>query len=205
MNVIAINGSPNSDGGVAQGIAVMKRVLEEEGISVEVIHLGGRSIHGCMDCRKCRELRRCAIEGDAVNEALEKIKSADGLILGSPVYYSGIAGTLKCFLDRLFFIGPDFKFKVGATVVSVRREGGITAFHQLNNYFNLSQMFITPGVYWDVIHGRTQEEFAQDEEGLQIMEVQAKNMAWLLKTVALGKEQIAVPPKQKRILTNFIK
>jgi len=204
MNVIAFNGSPNSDGGVAHGIAVMKRELENDGVAVEVIHLGNRSIRGCMDCRKCRELKRCAIEGDPVNEYLDKIASADGLILGSPVYYGGVAGTFKCFLDRLFFIGPKLKFKVGAAVVSVRRTGGIAAIHQLNNYFLLSQMIITPGVYWDVIHGRTLEEQAQDEEGLQIMEIQGRNMAWLLKAVAKGREDLELPPSQKRKLTNFI-
>jgi multimeric flavodoxin WrbA len=157
-----------------------------------------------MDCRKCNELKRCAIEGDAVNECLEKLKSADGLILGSPVYYGGVAGTFKCFLDRLFLAGPDLRFKAGAIVVAVRRTGGISAFHQLNNYFNLAQIILTPGVYWDVIHGRGPDEQAQDQEGMQIMEVQARNMAWLLKTVALGKKEIAIPHAEERIKTNFI-
>ena len=204
MKVIALNGSPNAGGGVANGIAVMKRELENEGIETEVVHIGNKKIQGCMDCRKCRELKRCVIEGDALSENLDKILSADGLILGSPVYYGGIAGTFKCFLDRLFFTGPNLKFKVGATVVSVRRTGGIAAVQQLNNYFNLAQIIITPGVYWNVIHGRTPEEQAQDAEGIQIMEIQARNMAWILKTVALGKEKIALPIMQKRKLTNFI-
>ena len=204
MNVIAVNGSPHHDGVVAAGISVMKRELEKEGITVEVIHAGDKSIHGCMDCRKCRELGRCAIEGDGVNEVLEKLKTADGIILGSPVYYGGVAGTFKCFLDRLFFIGPDMKFKVGATVVSLRRTGGIAAFHQLNNYFNLAQVIITPGVYWDVIHGKTAEELTQDEEGLQIMEIQGRNMAWLLKAVKLGKQEIPPPAALTRKWTNFI-
>jgi len=205
MNVIALNGSPHNDGVVAAGIAAMKGVLEKEGISVELIHLGNKSIHGCVDCRKCRKLNRCAIEDDPVNECMEKIKSADGIILGSPVYYGGVAGTFKCFLDRLFFSGPDFRYKVGAIVVSLRRTGGITAFHQLNNYLNLSQIIITPGIYWDVIHGRKGEDLANDIEGLQILEIQALNMAWLLKTVALGKKEIALPPEQERKWTNFIR
>jgi len=205
MKVIAFNGSPHNDRGVATGISAMKGALEKEGISVEVVHLGNKNIQGCMDCRKCRELKRCAIDGDPVNECLEKLKSADGLILGSPVYYGGVAGTFKCFLDRLFFTGPDLKYKAGAIVVSVRRTGGIAAVQQLNNYFNLSQVIITPGVYWDVIHGRSDKELAQDEEGMQIMEIQARNMAWLIKAIALGKKEIPLPPIVVRKSTNFIR
>ena len=204
MKVMAFNGSPHSDRGVATGISLMKKVLEEEGINVEVIHLGNRKIQGCLDCRKCAELKRCSIEGDPVNEALEKVKSADGIILGSPVYYSGIAGTFKCFLDRFFFCRPDLQYKAGATVVSVRRTGGIAAFNQLNNYFNLAQVIITPGIYLNVIHGRSTEEFAQDEEGNIIMETQGRNMAWLIKALAAGKKEISLPVLPKRKWTNFI-
>ena len=204
MKVITFNGSPHHDGVVAGGLAVIKKELEKEGISVELVHLGDKSIHGCMDCRKCRELKRCVIDTDPVNECLEKVKSADGLILGSPVYYGGVAGTFKCFLDRFFFTGPDLKYKVGGIVVSLRRTGGITAFHQLNNYFNLAQVIITPGLYWHVIHGKTQEELAQDEEGLQLMEIQGRNMAWLLKTVAFGKKEIPPPLPVEKKWTNFI-
>ena len=204
MNVIAFNGSPHHDGVVARGISVMKGELEKEGISVDIIEVGGKSIHGCIDCRKCKDLGRCAIEGDLVNECFEKLKTADGIILGSPVYYGGVAGTFKCFLDRLFFPGPDMRYKVGATVVSLRRSGGIAAFQQLNNYLTLAQMVITPGVYWEVIHGNTQEELTQDKEGLQIMEIQGRNMAWLLKALAGGKREIPPPPPPQRVRTNFI-
>ena len=206
MNVIAFNGSPHEDMVVARGISVLKGELEKEGISVEVIHIGNKSIHGCMDCRKCRSVSgHCVISGDPVNECFEKMKAADGVILGSPVYYGGVAGTFKSFLDRLFFPGPDMSYKVGATVVSLRRTGGITTFHQLNNYFNLAQMIITPGVYWDVIHGTTAEEVTQDEEGLQIMEIQGRNMAWLLKALAAGKKEFPPPPPLERKRTNFIR
>ena len=204
MNVIAFNGSPHNDMVVARGISVIKGELEKEGISVEVVHVGDKNIHGCTDCRKCRTLGRCAIGGDPVNECYEKIKTASGVILGSPVYYGGVAGTFKSFLDRLFFPGPDMRYKVGATVVSLRRSGGVPTFYQLNNYFNLAQMIITPGVYWDVIHGNTPEELAQDEEGLQIMEIQGRNMAWLLKTLAAGKKEIPPPSPVDRKRTNFI-
>ena len=204
MNVIAFNGSPHNDGVVARGISVIREELEKEGIAVEVVHVGDKNIHGCIDCRKCKTLGHCAIDGDIVNECYEKMKAADGVILGSPVYYSGVAGTFKCFLDRLFFPGPDLRYKVGATVVSLRRSGGIPAFHQLNNYLNLAQVIITPGVYWNVIHGNTPEELSQDKEGLQIMEIQGRNMAWLLKTLAAGRKEIPLPPPVDRIRTNFI-
>ena len=204
MKVIAFNGSPHNEGVVATGISVMKRELEKEGISVETVHVGDKSIHGCIDCRKCRTLGRCAIEGDPVNECFEKLKTADGIILGCPVYYGGVAGTFKCFLDRLFFPGPDLKYKVGATVVSLRRTGGITTFHQLNNYLNLAQMVITPGVYWEVIHGNNPKELSEDQEGLQIMEIQGRNMAWLLKALAAGIREVPPPPPLERKRTNFI-
>ena len=205
MNVLAFNGSPNNDGVVARGISIMKGELEKEGISVEVIHVGNGLVHGCMDCEKCRTLNRCAIGGDQVNECFEKLKASDGIILGSPVYYGGIAGTFKSFLDRLFFPGPDMKYKVGATVVSLRRSGGIATFHQLNNYLNLAQIIITPGIYWDVIHGNTPEELAKDEEGIQIMEVQGRNMAWLLKALASGRKEFPPPAQIPRKRTNFIR
>ena len=204
MNVIAFNGSPHSDGVVARGISVMKGELEKAGVSLEVIHVGDKSIHGCIDCRKCKEERHCVISGDPVNECFEKLKAADGVILGCPVYYGGVAGTFKCFLDRLFFPGPDLKYKVGATVVSLRRSGGITTFHQLNNYLNLAQIIITPGVYWEVIHGNTPQELDEDKEGLQIMEIQGRNMAWLLKALAVGKKELPPPPQVERKRTNFI-
>jgi multimeric flavodoxin WrbA len=205
MKVIAFNGSPHKEGVVAKGISVMAGELSKEGIEVEVIQVGDKNIHGCTACSKCRELKRCAISGDPVNEAFEKMQAADGIILGTPVYYGGVAGTFKSFLDRLFFPGPVMKYKVGATVVSLRRSGGISTFHQLNNYFNLTQMIITPGVYWDVIHGNNAEEVMEDEEGLQIMEIQGKNMAWLIKALAAGKGEIPLPsPPTERKRTNFI-
>jgi len=206
MKVIAFNGSPHNDRVVAKGISTMAGELAREGIETEVVHVGDKNIRGCMDCRQCRELKRCAITGDAVNAAFEKMQAADGVILGSPVYYGGVTGTFKCFLDRLFFPGPEMEFKVGATIVSLRRTGGIATFHQLNNYFNLAGMIITPGVYWDVIHGNNAEEVSKDEEGIQIMEVQGRNMAWLLKTLAAGKREVPFPPPlNNRKRTNFIR
>ena len=207
MKVIAFNGSPKNNGVTAKGISMMKEQLEKEGISTEVVHVGDKVIRGCLDCRKCRQTGtdHCIMTGDIVKECYEKIKSADGIILGCPVYYGGIAGTYKSFLDRLFFPAPDLRFKVGATVVAVRRTGGITTYHQINNYFNLGQVIITPGIYWNVIHGNTQEGVLEDIEGCQIMEVQGRNMAWLMKTLAAGKKENPLPAPVERIRTNFVR
>ena len=206
MKVIALNGSPHNSGVIAKGISVMAAELSKQGIETEIIHVGNKHIQGCISCRKCMELGRCVFKGDLVNEVFDKIQAADGLILGSPVYYGGIAGTFKSFLDRLFFSQPDMQYKVGATVSSLRRSGGIAVFHQLNNYFNLAQMIITPGIYWNVIHGNDAEEVAQDLEGLQIMEVQGQNMAWLMKTIAAGKKEVPLPdPITDWKMTNFIR
>jgi len=209
MKVIAFNGSPHADGTVARGISVMVGELAKEGIETETVHVGGKAIHGCMACMECWKLRKgCVVQGASViGEAYEKMLAADGVILGSPVYYGGIAGTFKSFLDRMFFpSGLRMSYKVGATVVSLRRSGGIGVFHQLNNYFNLAQMVITPGIYWDVIHGNNADEAAQDLEGVQIMETQGRNMAWLIKTIAVGKEKVPPPPLlTERQRTNFIR
>jgi multimeric flavodoxin WrbA len=205
MKVIAFNGSPHKDGVVAAGISVMAGELKKEGIETEFVHLGHLKIHGCLDCHRCRELGHCAIEDDPVNEWFTKIQAANGIILGTPVYYGGVAGTFKSFLDRLFFPGPGMRYKVGASVVSLRRTGGIAAFHQVNNYFNLAQMIITPGVYWDIIHGNTPEELLEDKEGIQIMEIQGRNMAWLIKVLAAGEKELPPPPPvAARKRTNFI-
>jgi multimeric flavodoxin WrbA len=204
MRVVALNGSPHRDGAVHMGIAVMAAELEKDGIDVEIIHVGHLRVRGCIDCGSCRELGACVFDDDPVNECAGKINKADGLILGSPVYYGSIAGAFKSFLDRLFFSGLSLKGKAAAAVVSLRRTGGINTLHQLNNYLNLSQAVITPSVYWEVIHGNNEEEVLEDREGLQIMTISARNMAWLLKTLALGKKEIPLPPAIKRERTNFI-
>ena len=206
MKVLAINGSPHSDGVVAKGISIMIGELAKENIETEIIHAGNKKIQGCIACRKCIGTQQCAIPGDIVQETSEKMRAADGLILGSPTYFGSIAGTFKCLLDRLFFCYPNMRYKVGAAVVSLRRAGGVGVFHQLNNYFNLSQIIITPGMYWDVIYGNNAQEVLGDMEGLQLMEVQGRNMAWLIKAVAARKEETPIPePPAERIRTNFIR
>jgi multimeric flavodoxin WrbA len=204
MNVVAFNGSPHENGVVYHGILAMKEELEKEGIGTEILHVGAEKIRGCVDCRGCRDLGRCVIDDDPVNSCREKLNGADGLILGSPVYYGGIAGTFKSFLDRLFFPGTKLRYKAAAAVVSLRRSGGISTFHQLNNYLNLAQAIITPSVYWEVIHGNTPRELEEDREGLQIMRITGRNMAWLLKAIAAGKKETPLPEEPKRERTNFI-
>jgi multimeric flavodoxin WrbA len=205
MKVVAFNGSPHAGGVVAKGISVMAGEREKEGIECEVVLVGDKIIRGCVACGSCKNTGNCVFDGDLVNRCREQARGASGIILGTPVYYGGVAGTFKSFLDRLFFPGPDLRYKAGATVVSLRRSGGLPAFYQLNNYFNLAQMLITPGVYWDVIHGNTPEELLEDAEGLEIMEIQGRNMAWLIKALAAGaRDYPPPPPLLKRRRTNFI-
>jgi multimeric flavodoxin WrbA len=205
MNVVAFNGSPRKEGVVYHGLLAMKEELEKEGIGTEIIHVGGDCIQGCIDCGNCRQPPfTCVFNDDLVNPCREKLNAADGLILGSPVYYGGVAGTFKSFLDRLFFPGVKLRYKAAAAVVSLRRSGGISTFHQLNNYLNLAQALIVPSVYWQVIHGNTPRELEEDREGLQIMRITGRNMAWLMKTAAAGNREVPLPEEPKRERTNFI-
>jgi multimeric flavodoxin WrbA len=206
MNVVAFNGSPHKEGVVQQALMIMAEELEKQGVGTEIVWVGGEHIRGCVDCRGCRQPPfTCVFDDDPVNSCRERLSTADGLILGSPVYYGGIAGTFKSFLDRLFFPGADLRCKVGAVAVSLRRSGGISVFHQLNNYLNLAQMVITPSVYWGVIHGNTPAELEEDREGLQIMRVMGRNMAWLVKTLTAARRELPPPDEPPREWTNFIR
>jgi multimeric flavodoxin WrbA len=205
MNIIAFNGSPHTDGVIQEGLTLMCGALEQEGIAAEIVQAGKENIRGCVDCRKCAELGSCVFNDDMVNRARERVDAADGIIIGSPVYYGSIAGNFKCFLDRLFFSGLKLDYKAAAALVSCRRSGGINTFHQLNNYFNLARAFIVPSIYWGVIHGNNREELEEDREGLQILETSGRHMAWLVKTLALGKKEIPLPPMTGRVRTNFIR
>jgi multimeric flavodoxin WrbA len=206
MNVVAFNGSPRREGVVYHGLLAMKEELEKEGIGTEIVHVGGELIRGCTDCGGCRRAPfKCVFDDDPVNACREKLNAADGLILGSPVYYGGAAGTFKSFLDRLFFPGVRMRYKPAAAAVSLRRSGGISALHQLNNYLNLAQALIVPSVYWGVIHGNNPRELEEDREGLQIMRITGRNMAWLMKTVASGRKEIPLPEEPARERTNFIR
>lgn len=211
MKVVAFNGSPKEKGNTYHAIQIVTGELAKEGIETEIIHVGNKSIRGCVACGQCakNQNEQCVQPGDEVNAWIQKIKEADGILIGSPVHYSAMAATMKAFLDRAFYVasvnGWLFRHKVGASVVAVRRSGGLPTFDQLNNYLNYSEMLIPTSNYWNVIHGTRPGEVLQDEEGVQIMRILGKNMAWLLKLVENGKGKVAEPEREGKVLTNFIR
>lgn len=208
MYVVAINGSPKAEGNTYHALKMVTDELESQGISTEIIHVGNKRIQGCLACGGCAKNQdeKCVIN-DEVNDIIQKMKKADGIILGSPVYYASMAGTMKCFLDRAFYVaganGGLFRHKVGASVVAVRRSGEVATFDHLNHYFTLAEMFMASSNYWNVIHGRAPGEVVQDEEGVQIMRVLGKNMGYLLKQ--LNNNPMPLPEKEAKIFTSFIR
>ncbi len=208
MKVIAINGSPRKDGNTSQVLKVMAGELEQHEIEVEIIQIGQLNIHGCIGCGYCwtSEENHCVFKDDIVNEVARKMREADGFILASPTYYAGIAGTMKAFLDRVFYTSSGyFKYKVATSISVVRRAGGVDVVHQLNNYLNLAQTVIPPSQYWTVAYGLEKGEIHQDKEGIQTLRKNAGSMAWLLKIIDAGKEKIPVPVEEDRVMTNFIR
>lgn len=208
MKVIAINGSPKANGNTHTALTLVGEQLQKEGIEFEIIQVGNKLIRGCMACGACaKNLNEQCIVQDEVNDCLQKLKTADGILLGAPVHYAGIAGTMKSFLDRLFYVagvnGGLFRHKVGASVVAVRRSGGVPTFDALNHYITYAEMLMPGSNYWNVIHGREPGEVLQDHEGNQVMRVLGKNMAWLLKLAAAGKAQ--APEREDKIVTNFVR
>lgn len=208
MKVVAFNGSPKKEGNTYHAIRMVAEELEKENIEVEIVHVGNKVIRGCLACNYCSKTRneRC-ITDDEVNEWIQKMKAADGIIIGSPVHYSAISGTMKSFLDRAFYVANSglLRHKVGVAVVAVRRSGGVATFNQLNNYINYAEMLMPSTNYWNVIHGTAPGEAVEDAEGSQIMSVLGKNMAWLMKLVEHGKGTIVEPEREKKIFTNFIR
>lgn len=210
MKVIAINGSPKKEGNTYHAIKIVADKLMEENIDVEIVHIGNKIIRGCTACNQCAKNRneKCIID-DAVNETLQLIKEADGVILGSPTHYSAVAGTMKSFLDRLVYVAGNnnsmLRGKVGAAVVAVRRSGGVPTFDQLNNFLNYSEMVLATSNYWNVIHGTSPGEALQDAEGVQIMEVLGANMATLLKQMEATKDISSENKAVRKIYTNFIR
>jgi multimeric flavodoxin WrbA len=211
MKVIAINGSPDKKGNTFHALNMIGNELNAYGIDFEILHIGHKMIHGCTGCGKCgiNKDEKCIIKTDDLNQWIQKIKIADGIILGAPVYYSGIPGTMKSFLDRLFFVsgsnGNLLRHKVAAAIVAVRRTGGSVTLDSLNHYLTYAEMIIATSDYWNVIHGSAPGEVAKDEEGKQIMRVLGKNMAWLLKMKEATVSIIEPPEKEKKIYTNFIR
>lgn len=211
MKVVAFNGSPHQEGNTYHALKMVTEELRAEGIEVEVVQVGNKAIRGCTACGGCarNQNEKCVLPGDEVNDWIQKMKEADGILLGSPVHYSSIAATMKAFLDRAFYVTSVNKsmlrHKVGASVVAVRRSGGVTTFDQLNNYINYSEMLMPTSNYWGVIHGTTPGEVEQDEEGKQIMRLLGKNMAWLMKLVEFGRGEVKEPEREAKVYTHFIR
>mgnify|MGYP000989286580 FL=1 len=204
IKVLMINGSPRAEGNTALALREMERVFAEQGIQVETVQIGGQAIRGCVACNGCAKLGKCVYD-DIVNELAVKFEKADGLVVASPVYYASANATLIACLDRLFYSSHfDKTMKVGASVVCARRGGCSATFDELNKYFTISGMPVASSQYWNSVHGRIPGEAEGDGEGRQTMRTLARNMAFLMKSIALGKEQFGLPEKEERISTNFM-
>ena len=205
MKVLLINGSPRPKGNTSIALQEMEKTFVAEGIETETIQIGNKDIRGCIACGRCAELGKCVFN-DMVNEAAPKFQECDGLVIGSPVYYASANATLVAFLTRLFYSTSfDKTMKVGASVVVARRGGLSATFDELNKFFTISGMPVASSQYWNSIHGRGPGEAAQDAEGLQTMRTLAKNMAFLMKSIALGKEAYGLPEKEEHLWTHFIR
>ena len=205
MKVLLINGSPKSDGNTSIAIDEMVKTFHEEGVETEVIQVGNKVIRGCIGCGKCFEKGSCVFD-DIVNETAPKLEAADGLVIATPVYYASANGTLVSFLDRLFYSASyDMTMKVGASVAVCRRGGSSATFDELNKYFTIKSMPVASSQYWNSVHGRTPGEASRDEEGLQTLRVLARNMSFLMKSIALGKEKYGLPEEEEWTPTHFIR
>lgn len=201
--VLLFNGSPHEDGCIARDLKEMIRIFEAEGMETEMIQVGGRDIRGCIGCKTCRERGKCVFD-DIVNELAPKLEEADGLVLGSPVYFSGPNGTLISLMDRLFYSTPFNKqMKVGASVVNCRRGGNSSTFDVLNKYFTVSGMPVAPSTYWNMTHGYTPVDVEKDREGLQTIRNLARNMAFMIRAFADAKEKYGLPEVEKGAHTSF--
>ena len=205
MKVLMINGSPHAKGNTYIALHEMEKIFQKEGVETEILQIGNKPIRGCIACNSCSEKGRCVFD-DAVNEAAPKFEECDGLVVASPVYYASANATLIAFLDRLFYSTSfDKTMKVGAAVVAARRGGLSATFDELNKYFTICGMPVVSSQYWNSIHGRAQGEAEQDGEGLQTMRTLARNMTFLMKSIALGKEKYGLPEQEPFSPTNFIR
>ena len=205
MKVLMISGSPRKESNTDMALAEMKKIFDESGIECEVVKIGRSNIRGCTDCRKCLETGKCVFD-DLVNQAAPKFEEADGIVIGSPVYYAQPNASLTAFVQRLFFSTPfDKRWKVGAAVAVARRGGCATAFDAMNKYFGIAGMPIATSQYWNMVYGRDPGEVAEDLEGMQTMRTLARNMVFLMKSIALGKEKYGIPEKEDHVSTSFIR
>lgn len=203
MKVLILNGSPRSHGCTARSLEEVEKTLHEEGIETEMVLVGNKDIRGCIACRSCASTGKCIFD-DIVNEIAPKFESADGIIIGTPVYYAGSNGTMLSLLDRLFFSTHfDKSMKVGACVISSRRAGSTSAYDEVNKYFGICSMPIATSTYWNEVHGSKAEDVEKDKEGLQTMRNLGRNMAFLMKSIQLGKEKYGLPKNEKGTFTNF--
>ena len=205
MKVLLINGSPRANGNTAIALDEMVKVFKEEGIESEVVQIGQKDVRGCIACGSCYKTGKCVFD-DVVNECAAKYEECDGLVIASPVYYASANGTLISFLDRLFYSTHfDKRMKVGASVTVARRGGCSATFDELNKYFTICGMPIASSQYWNSVHGAKRGEANEDPEGLQTMRTLARNMSFLMKSIALGKEKYGLPEKEAQQSTNFIR
>ena len=205
MKVLMLNGSPHLQGNTYIALHEMEKIFQQEGVETEILQVGSKDIRGCIGCRKCGELGKCVFS-DLVNETAQKFEVCDGLVVGSPVYYASANATLVAFLTRLFYSTRfDKTMKVGASVVAARRGGLSAAFDELNKFFTISGMPVASSQYWNSIHGQTPGEAEQDKEGLQGMRTLARNMVFLMRGVALAKEQFGLPEREPFERTNFVR
>ena len=206
MKVVMINSSPHEYGCTYTALNEIAQELSKQGVESEILHIGKEAIHACTACGQCRKLGKCVFD-DAVNRYAGKLAEADGLIFGTPVYYAGISGQLKCFMDRTFFSGSrKLAYKPAAAVVSARRGGCTATFDDVTKYFTINNMPVVSSQYWNQVHGFTPDDVRKDEEGLQIMRTLARNMAWLLKCIECGKANgINLPEREPGVSTNFIR
>lgn len=212
MKVLLVNGGPHKNGCTYTALTEVEKTLNEEGIETEIFWVGNKPIGGCIACKSCVQNGKCVFS-DTVNEFVEKAKDADGFIFGSPVHYAGATGNMTAFMDRVFYSafcsgkGDYFSFKPAATVISSRRAGTTATYDQLNKYFGITQMPIISSRYWNMVHGSDSNEVLKDEEGMQVMRMLGRNMAYYLKCIQSGKENGIEKPKQedKINFTNFIR
>ena len=205
MKVLLLNGSPRPNGNTAAALNEMKKIFEENGVETEIVQVGNKPVRGCIACGKCHEKGKCVFD-DLVNETAPKFAECDGLVIASPVYYASANGTLTAFLDRLFYSSHfDKRMKVGASVAVARRAGTTATFDQLNKYFTICGMPIASANYWNEVHGRAPGEAEADAEGMQTLRMLARNMVFLMQSIALGKEKFGLPEQENRVFTNFIR
>ena len=204
MKVLILNGRPRVGGNTSIALDEMVKVFEKEGVETEVVQVGNKNVRGCIACNTCATKGKCVFD-DIVNELAPKFEEADGLVIASPVYYASANATLIAVLDRLFYsTGFDKTMKVGASVTIARRGGCSATFDELNKYFTISGMPIASSQYWNSVHGREKGEALKDEEGLYNMRVLARNMTFLMKSIALGKEKFGLPETEEHKWTHFI-